>query len=534
MALVPIEVDAGWGNLRKPPADPGLTRRVVEDNCARQGLPSPVFAHFGGAFPMDVISGIVPTLAVGSYAGAVVNPSGLATDMDGSSVLYYGRTAADDIAGPFTVFSSAMYRTNATNNAIFSSGENTAGNGFMVSFDDVVSLANSIYTLVKTTPKSSVSNLLGLNSEGRYHDILISMDGTNAYFMADGTISAPSAFTALPAAHASRVTRVGARRDGSYKMNGVQDVVLVWDRALTADQYRMLRSNWPALSAPAPRTLFVDMGGGITKTIADSGAGSDTLGSILAALALSDTGSGLEGLVGAASVPVVDIGQGTDAALFSASVSLSDFGTYSDVIPGISATLVIPDSGIGNDSLISLLAALSITDTTNGSDTLSLASALAVSDVGSGNDFLSVLTSVLVSLSESGIGSDMFSISVDSRVLDSGTGQETPVIAVAFAMTDAGVGSDVAMIALLKSIADAAMGTDSIGPVSVVVPISDAGVGLDAIGAIRAALSIADQFQGLDLIIRTSQSNPQRVILTFAARAPRVMFATRKPTVTFH
>lgn len=274
--------------------------------------------------------------------------------------------------------------------------------------------------------------------------------------------------------------------------------------------------------------------GGTTKTINDTGTGSDSVAGIAVALGLADSGTGADSLPGtAAALALADSGAGNDAApAIIALLQITDTGGGADLVSALSALLQIADSGAAADTL-NLAAELQITDIGSGADSVGIAVTLTLTDSGAGADALNVITEILKSIADSGSGFDTLGgVAVQASVSDSGVGADATAIAVILSVTDSATSTESVLAGVLVALADNGAAADAIA-INVHAAVMDSGSGADALGGIAAALQVIDMAGGVDVVV--TFSNSQRVAkiqFTLNGRSMTMTLSGRNAQIT--
>jgi hypothetical protein len=186
-------------------------------------------------------------------------------------------------------------------------------------------------------------------------------------------------------------------------------------------------------------------------------------------------------------------------------IKVSDSGTGTDTLPKVGILFSLSDSGHGSDSATAIIAtAVSLSDSGQGTDAIPL-QAFFLGDSGYGLD--SSLTSYKVIIPDKGIGNDSLgsnsnpsTVTVKMTLPDAGTGLDSPFIKLILSISDSGNGTDV--IPLLKAIIptfDIGHGSDT-SSLKVVIPLSESGVGKDISQFIKAILPFSDSGHGNDIV----------------------------------
>jgi len=140
-----------------------------------------------GNRPRELVTGKLPAHTTAPTTFVTVansgGPQGRAPDSSGR--LEYGRTPMDDLTNTtgFTLVFQGGFDTNATTTAFMASGENGAGNGFGIAWDDIAGATNGLTTTRDNSggPSSSF-DIFGANAETRTYTGAWSLDATDARF----------------------------------------------------------------------------------------------------------------------------------------------------------------------------------------------------------------------------------------------------------------------------------------------------------------------------------------------------------------
>jgi hypothetical protein len=275
----------------------------------------------------------------------------------------------------------------------------------------------------------------------------------------------------------------------------------------------------------------------VSIPISDNGAGVDLISAILSALALSDSASAGDEVAASVSTSVSDSGAGIDSTpSIVVSLSLTDSGSGADAVSVLQQLLLsISDSGSGSDALAGIVVTLALSDTGAGADAQTLAAALAISDTGVGADLISVLTETLKQIADSGAGLDSVSaISATLTLADAASGADAPGVTVSLSLADTASAADAVSLAeRIAQISDTGSGADTVAAVSASLTLSDAAAAVDLIAQVKAALAVSDTGSGVDVAVVVTFLAHGRVSVTFTAKRPSVGFTGKKPGVIF-
>lgn len=281
-------------------------------------------------------------------------------------------------------------------------------------------------------------------------------------------------------------------------------------------------------------------GGDQSITVADSGAGADSLAQLAVALAMADTGAGSDAFGGAASLAATDAGAGVDAlAQLLASLGLTETGSGADALANVQVAATVADSGTGTDSqaisvvltvadsgagvdaalaiiliaiadagsaadnLASITATLAVLDAAGGADALTVAVTVSVADAGSAAEAIALLTEAVKSISDSGTGVDLvLAPAVSLVVMDASSAFDAAVVSVTLAVSDAASGADSLSVitAVLISILEAGAGVEALAVNVAPLAVADGGTSVDAAG-VAVTLGLSDAAAGNDAVL---------------------------------
>lgn len=309
--------------------------------------------------------------------------------------------------------------------------------------------------------------------------------------------------------------------------------------------------NWTANSSDVWAAIAASFKEAVTDTvlsIADTGAGSDTVSQVAVSLAMSDSGAGLDALPGTAvSLPVADMGSAVDLlAQIAASLALSDAGAGLDGLGSVLASLTVADSGAGVDALSILQellkavddagtavdaiggvqVSISLEDNGAGGDALSVTAQISVVDQGAAAELVNLLSDTLKAIFDAGAGTDQVTVSVGVISLaDAGEGVDTLSAAVELVITDTGAGVDALSVlqTVLILVSDMGAGVDAVDQVNVSLHVDDTGSGVETIAQILASLMVTDLGAGVDVSVH----------FDLATRIFRIVFAVARPAMAF-
>jgi len=274
--------------------------------------------------------------------------------------------------------------------------------------------------------------------------------------------------------------------------------------------------NWHDLSksgSPVVAQLNIDYTvGGVTKTVNETGSGSDSL-NMSASQSISETGNGDDSFTPSASVSASDAGSGSDALL-------------------LNSLHAITESGLGSESL-SISPLITVVDNGLGSEGLTLAISVSISDSGTGQDNLNLLTGILKSVAESGQGSDVISqISAQYSIPENGQGIDQAVLSVLLSLSESANGLDSVSTTsqIIKTVLEMATGSDS---VSATVSVSVTEVGNAAeILLVNALLALVETGSGIETV-NNFDSTSRITTITFSLSRRSMTFDLKKRSIEF-
>jgi hypothetical protein len=237
---------------------------------------------------------------------------------------------------------------------------------------------------------------------------------------------------------------------------------------------------------------------------------------------------------GSESKSVTDSGAGSDSiAHLGVSVGISDSGAGNDSVPGGSAEAVVSEAGAGVDSIANILASLGIDDSGQGTDAAAIGATLIVTDTGSGEDALSLITFILKQIADAGAGADALAIQVGTlQILDAGAGDDVASVLAQMQIADSGTGLDGVLSSVLIALQDAGTGMDALGPVSIHLQVADLAQAADVLSQLAAVLQVADMGTGIDTAVAFN-ANVRILSITFSLTRRTIAFSLAKRSITF-
>jgi hypothetical protein len=188
---------------------------------------------------------------------------------NGLGYLNYGRTLMDEITGAGSIFGYAYLPSGGTNARLVGSGENSNGYGVELVIDNTSQVNNGMF-LYGDNAIQTDSGYNVVPSVFRPEFMGATWDGTNIIFYARGRPARTVADTFQPTGHANRTTRLAYRGAGATDPANIRRAVtLVWNRAITAGEYKALWLNpWQVFARPTRYYFFgaAASGGAITAS----------------------------------------------------------------------------------------------------------------------------------------------------------------------------------------------------------------------------------------------------------------------------
>ena len=248
---------------------------------------------------------------------------------------------------------------------------------------------------------------------------------------------------------------------------------------------------------------IVPAGGPTLISVADSGAGVDSIAFVLAKLNLADAGAGADGIAGLKNrLTIADAGAGSDAlSQLLARLGIADSGVGTDLISGVLNKITSVDAGSGADAINKILTKLSLSETGSGAETLAIVCRLTRTDAGAGTDSISVSAGDKKSVTDAGAGADSISnVIARLTILDSAAGADLIAnLIVRAGIVDAGSGADAVSRLVKMLLADAGAGADSVSPLPRIF-VTDIGSSSE-LAAIAGKLTVIDLGTGTETII---------------------------------
>lgn len=239
----------------------------------------------------------------------------------------------------------------------------------------------------------------------------------------------------------------------------------------------------------------------------DTGAGSDA-NSLSATISPADSGSGAEGTPGigfsvpdagsgAETVPTLqasftakDSGSGSEGSI-AITFSISDSGSATSEVASYTSTgnVAAYDTGVGNDSSISILATQTFSDSGAASDSWTVSCSFGVAETLTGSD--AIVSTASFTMSDLGSGVEATGLSVTLSVSDSGSGADVIAsLSISFTLTDSGTFTDIVTASMSVTLSEALSSLEAIG-LDVSFTKADAAAGVD-VTDISVSFTVAD------------------------------------------
>lgn len=194
-------------------------------------------------------SGTSATDSRGGYAGTLANGPTWASGKSGEAVSFDGIDDAISTASQFLpssdlTISAWIYPTGSSGSGLgkIITDSQTGGSGIAFSYFSGTKRVGFSNTGDLSSCGSTSSNSVPFNT---WSNVVVtrSVAGSNSTinFYLNGSLSASYTCTAPTAANAN--VRIGNRQDGSYGFNGTIDEILIFNRALSASEIRLLYEN---------------------------------------------------------------------------------------------------------------------------------------------------------------------------------------------------------------------------------------------------------------------------------------------------
>ncbi len=275
-------------------------------------------------------------------------------------------------------------------------------------------------------------------------------------------------------------------------------------------------------------------------SIVENGSGVDTPGPLQALVPVPESATGVDSTPTiTATLTITDSGAGLDdvsVLLGGILKSIADTGLGTDSITGIQVHAGVSDSATGIDTP-GVQVTIGITDTSAGTDDVNLLIGLilkTVTDQATAGDSLPGVIAQL-NIGDSGIGSDGSpTLAVKALVSDSGIGTDQVLsIAVHLALSESGAGVELldTLAVHMKVITDSAVGVEQVN-VAVQVSIPDSSMGVDGIGALQALLALSDAANGTDVVLRYD-ATIRIASLSFTLAHNLIRFDLAQPEIRF-
>lgn len=136
-------------------------------------------------------------------------------------------TGLDKLNGALSCFWEAADFSSGADADIIDSLGSTGSFAFNI---DNLAGAGDLYVWVNGGTAARANGALGTSSQNFKHRAMLTLDGSNARFYANGVLNTTSATTSLPTTDTSRKTTIAY--DGTNFYNAAASVILAWDRVL--------------------------------------------------------------------------------------------------------------------------------------------------------------------------------------------------------------------------------------------------------------------------------------------------------------
>jgi hypothetical protein len=258
--------------------------------------------------------------------------------------------------------------------------------------------------------------------------------------------------------------------------------------------------NTLAVAETGQGTESIDiLGAGETKSVADSGTGTDTIFELLNMFGITDLGTAVEVLSILNQFSVNDIANGSDLIDVLNMLNIPDSASATEAL-SILNEMAISDNATGSD-VISILNSLSILDSATANDAIEILSMFNVSDTATASDILAILA--LIDQTDTGSASDIISILNTLNITDEAEASELLEIMAMFTLIETATAEDVLYILKeLATITDDASALESIG-ITAEMEVADSAIGDEVLEiAQQKFIDILDNGQGLESIVK--------------------------------
>ena len=234
--------------------------------------------------------------------------------------------------------------------------------------------------------------------------------------------------------------------------------------------------------------------------VEDSASGADEVEPPTASIGVSDSGAGQESIGQAATLSLEDSAVASETVTFQASITIADVGAGAETVEPPEASIAVSDVGSGVET-IDLHVPLQASDSGNGQDQTEVTVPVDVQDQGVAVENVEppeahipvedsaqsieqlILTADLGVVSDSGSSSELVAVSAPSMI----------------EIADLGQGSDSAEAEVPINISDQGTGSEQVLDPTVEVEIQESGVASENI-ELQYSTVISDEGSGLDLI----------------------------------
>lgn len=357
-----------------------------------------------------------PTLGA---TGMLTGDPDTAVTFDGSTQYMSAPLAAFAANALITVEAWAKWTSTSTNSTIVCSDTAVAGHkGFALFIGNAAGKVSfGSYGSSFATTSAATFN------DGNRHHLVGTYDGTQFRLYVDETLAAGPTTASLPTG--ASVVYVAERGNNTLRFAGTVEKVAVYSGVLSTTR---ITAHYNAGTSSGSTPI----------SVSDTGAGSDAV-TVAAQVPVSDTGTGADAVAVQSQTPLTDSGSGTDTLGVAAQVPLTESVTASDALT-VQVLINLTDTGSGTDSA-AVTSFVALVDASTADDQVMVGSPVTLTDDGTGTDTLTanatiplddtvtasgelLVTTVLLTLDDTGQTVDDLTVQVLLDLSDSAAGAD--------------------------------------------------------------------------------------------------------------
>lgn len=258
---------AGVSGVNTRTRQPASPQAINVANPLARGL---VFAFDGNNW-RDAVTGAVATAS--GTPTRISTPRGIATYFSGSAYLSFGSKELWNVTGSVTILWLGSF--DATSGAFRTIVSKTASNGTAdTPFDAYINSGTGVARFFRASAAAYSAQDISVGDVGAgYHALFFADDGnpndTGTGYVDDTPYVAIAAGGATSVTGTSAALRIGRRIDDATQLTGSVNGCFIWNRRLSAEEYRLLKANPWQLFAPqrTARIYSFPTGSGTTVSV---------------------------------------------------------------------------------------------------------------------------------------------------------------------------------------------------------------------------------------------------------------------------